>query len=162
VRTALSIVIDAPIEQVFDFFDDPSRALSFQEHSSSLIQRWQIIDEQPDGRRTIDLHMAQGSNTWIQTMVQEVRERPFRLAWRSAARRTTGGEPVSFLTSDRRLAEVDGRTRVDVVVTFRLAHPWRNFLAVALNALWGNQAFRIEQEHALHNVAEYLEGRGSG
>ena len=161
-QTKLSTLIDAPIEQVFDFFDDPARAIAFQDHASQAIDRWQVIDEQPDGRRTIDFFMQTGAKRWMQTIVQEVRDRPFRLVSRSYGWAKNRDEPVSFMTSERRLSVDSGKTRVDVQVKFWLAHPWRNPLAALMNAVWGNQAFRIEQEHALYDIAEYLEGRGKG
>jgi len=54
--TVISRFIEAPIEDVFSFFDDPSSTLEFNPHAV----RFELVDQQPDGRRTYDVASATG------------------------------------------------------------------------------------------------------
>jgi hypothetical protein len=63
------------------------------------------------------------------------------------------------METDRRLSLDGDATRLDVTVTYRIEHPWRNLRAVVLSRLVGNAAARLEMEHSLHSMAVHLEGR---
>lgn len=158
-RWDFTISIGVPIEEVFAFFDDPIASIPFQEHAAEHFKGSRVVEVLPDGRRTIDLEMQAGSRTWTQTIVQEVREPPTRLVARSYTWTRDREDRVSTIATDRRLSAAGGATRLDVAVTFSLERPWRKPLAVLFNRVVGNTAGRLEMEHDLHAIAEYLEGR---
>jgi hypothetical protein len=60
---SISRLIQAPIDEVFSFFDDPSSTLEFSPHA----ERFEGVDQQPDGRRTCDVVMHSDTNEWMQT-----------------------------------------------------------------------------------------------
>jgi len=144
------------------FFDDPLQALEFQERPRSLLQRAEIVEVLPDGRRTIDLHMRDGRTTWVQTLVQDVREPPSRQVGHSYTWTKARDQVVSRMSSERRFVAEAGGTRVDSIVEFHVERQPRRSLALLVNWVWGNRAFQIEQEHALHFIAEHLEARHRG
>jgi hypothetical protein len=139
----------APMDEVFAFFDDPDNALEFNEHA----ERFEVVDVQPDGRRTIDVLMKAGRKSWTLTIEQLVREPPTRLMTRGR----TWTQPDRYVltaTTDRHFsAEGDG-TRVDVAFD---ARPHRPFAAVLK---WlQRDAVRRELQHQLALAAERLAAR---
>lgn len=158
-RAEFSVFIAAPIADVFAFFDDPIRAMEFQEHAKSHLQRADVIEVLPDGRRTFDLYMRSGPQQWVQSVVQELREVPTRQLARSYTWTTDRERRISTLSTDRRFVTEDDGTRVSMVAEFEVQRHRLRPLAVILNRFWGNQAFRVEQEHALHFIAEHLEAQ---
>jgi uncharacterized protein YndB with AHSA1/START domain len=158
-RTSFSIRIAAPISEVFAFFDDPVGTIRFQEHAAEHFKGSEVIDVLPDGRQTIDVHMQAGPRTWIQTIAQEVRQPPTRLLTRSWTWSKRRENRIGTMETDRRLSPDGEGTRLDVTVTYRIEHPWKNPRAVILSRLVGNGAARLEMEHSFHSMAEHLEGR---
>ena len=158
-RWTFTISIGVPIEEVFAFFDDPVATIRFQEHAGQHLKESRLVEVSADGRRTIDLMMQAGTRSWTQTIVQEVREPPSRLMARSYTWTEDRENRISTIATDRRFSPDGTGTRLDVAVTFSVERPWRNPLAVVLNRFMGNTAGRLEMEHSLHAIAEYLEGR---
>ena len=93
----ISRLIRAPIEDVFSFFDDPSNTLEFNPHA----ERFEIIDQQPDGRRTYDVVMRSDANEWMQTVEQVLREPPTRLVTRGGSWTTDRQNWLLTITTDR-------------------------------------------------------------
>lgn len=79
--TSISPFVRALTEDVFAFFDDPSNTLEFHPHA----ERFEVIDEQPNGRRTYDVWMHSDTNEWMQTVEQVLREPPTRLVTRGGS-----------------------------------------------------------------------------
>ena len=149
----LSRFIHAPIDEVFAFFDDPANTLPFNEH----VIRFEVIDEQPDGRRAVDVVMGAGERRWMQTIGQIVREPPTRLVTRSGTWEAEGDPWVATLVTDRRFVAEGGGTRLDVKVDFRLADPWRHPMKVIQNWIH-RDAVRTEFEQQLDAMARPIEG----
>ena len=158
-RAEFGVFVAVPIEEAFAFFDDPVRTLEFQEQAKAHFQRADVIEVQPDGRRTIDLFMRAGTRQWVQTIVQEVRQPPTRQVGRSYTWTNDRSRHLSSLSTDRRFATEPGGTRINLVVEFNVERQRLRPVALLLNQLWGNRAFQVQQEHALHFIAEYLEER---
>jgi uncharacterized protein YndB with AHSA1/START domain len=149
----LGVFVPAPIEEVFDFLDDPTNMLGLGGHAAEHAAGLEVVETKPDGRRTFDLRMRAGQREWVQTIRQTVRERPHRLVtegWTWVADRA---DPYLLVTNDRRLTVRDGATRVDASVTYELRK--RSLQLRALNWLQRGQ-IRIELEHQLHYLAEHF------
>jgi uncharacterized protein YndB with AHSA1/START domain len=149
----LSRLIRAPIDEVFAFFDDPANTMRFNEH----FMRYEVIDEQPDGRRVFDLFLGAGERRWVQTIGQVLREPPTRLVTRSGTWESAGDPWALTLVTDRRFSKhVDG-TRLDMAVSYRLTEPWRHPVKVAQN--WFQRgAVRLEYERQLDAMVRMIEG----
>jgi uncharacterized protein YndB with AHSA1/START domain len=158
-RARLVMFIAAPIEDVFAFFDDPRNSIQFVDHAKSDVERWEVTEVRPDGRRVFDARMRAGVRTWVQTIDQEVREPPTRLATRSWTWAKDRNDRLQTMTTDRTFHEQNGGTRLDVGVDFRIDNPWRHPLGVVMNRLWRQRAAAIQLEHSLHFIAEHLEAR---
>jgi Polyketide cyclase / dehydrase and lipid transport len=157
VTVNLSKVIRAPIDEVFAFFDDPAQTLEVNAHAMSL----EVVELQPDGRRTYDVVMGARARRWMQTVEQVTRIPPTRLV-------TTGGSWTTdrhkwrlTITTDRRFtAEADG-TRVEITIDHTLDRPLRRPLQAIRN--WLQQgATRAEFERQLDFFAGRIEGRPDG
>jgi uncharacterized protein YndB with AHSA1/START domain len=150
--THISRMIRAPIEEVFSFFDDPSSTIEFNPHA----ERFEVVDQQPDGRRTYDVVMHSDTNGWMQTVEQVLREPPTRLVTRGGSWTADRNRWLLTITTDRRFtAEGDG-TRVEVTIETRLDQPLRRPVQAVRNWLWrgaAQQAF----EHQLALIAKRLE-----
>jgi uncharacterized protein YndB with AHSA1/START domain len=149
----LSRLVHAPIEEVFAFFDDPANTLPFNEH----VIRFEVIDEQPDGRRAFDVVMGAGERRWMQTVGQVVREPPTRLVTRSGTWESEGDRWAATLVTDRRFVAEGGGTRLDVTVDFRLADPWRHPMKVLQNWIQ-RDAVGPEFERQLDSMVRRIEG----
>jgi hypothetical protein len=150
---SLSEFVHAPIEDVFGFFDDFAKTMEFNVHAV----RFEVVDAQPDGRRTIDVVMRAGRREWIQTIEQVVREPSTRLVTRGGTWTTDRHSWLLTLTTDRRFTtEADG-TRVDVILESRLDHPHRRPFHVLINWL-RRGATRREFEHQLKLIVARIEG----
>jgi hypothetical protein len=154
-RIHLNAYLPAPIDEVFDFFDDPDNTLEFNEHA----ERFDVVDVQPDGRRTIDVVMKAGRKTWMQTVEQVVREPPTRLTTRGGTWTTQRDQLMLSGTTDRRFSVEGDGTRIDVTLDFRLQRPLQRPFWVVLNWLQRGAAQR-EFEHQLTQAAQRLAGRG--
>jgi hypothetical protein len=153
-KVSLSAVIAVPIDEVFAYFDDPRNTLEFTSHAKSF----DIVTVEPDGRRTIDVHMRSGAKTWTQTIEQVVRDPPTRLATRGWTW-TTDRNPVGLsVTTDRRfLPEGDG-ARLDVTVEYVLEQPMRRPFWALVNRLQEG-GVRLELEQQLRLMAGLIEAR---
>ena len=148
----LSKVIHATIEDVFRFFDDPDRTLEFNAHAVSL----EIVDVQPDGRRTFDIVMRSDTKQWMQTVEQVVREQPTRLTTRGGSWTSNRRQWLLTVITDRRFSTEGDGTRVDIAIEFALDHPFRRPVQSIIN--WLQQgATRREFEHQLDLVASRIE-----
>lgn len=149
----LSKVIHAPIDDVFGFFDDQAKTMEFNAHAVDL----EVVDVQPDGRRTFDIVMRSDAMTWMQTVEQVVRERPTRLVTRGGSWTTDRRHWVLTFTADRRFTTEGDGTRVDVTFDIHLDHPFRRPLQAIRNWLYQG-ATRTELEHQLVLMARRIEG----
>lgn len=152
--TRLSRIIRAPIDDVFSFFDDPSSALEFNPHA----ERFEVVDQQPDGRRTYDVLMRSDTNEWMQTVEQVLRERPTRLVTRGGSWTTDRRKWLLTITTDRKFSVEGDGTRVDVTIESQLDQPLRRPLQAVRNRLWSGAA-QQEFEHQLALIAKRLEAR---
>jgi hypothetical protein len=150
---SLSKIIRAPIDDVFAFFDDFAKTMEFNAHAV----RFEVVDAQPDGRRTIDVLMRAGSREWMQTIEQVVREPSTRLVTRGGTWTNDRGRWLLTVTTDRRFrTDADG-TRVDVILESRLDHPVRRPFHALVNWL-RRGATRREFERQLNMIGARIEG----
>ena len=146
-------LIRAPIDEVFAFFDDPLKTLEFNDHAV----HFDVVEVQPDGRRTFDVVMRAGAKQWMQTVEQVVREPPTRLLTRGGSWTRDRGRWVLTVTTDRRFTQEGGGTRVDATIETHVDDPFRHPFGAILN--WVQQgAARTEFEHQLHFMATRIEG----
>jgi uncharacterized protein YndB with AHSA1/START domain len=150
----ISRLVRAPIEDVFSFFDDPSNTLEFNPHA----ERFDVVDRQPDGRRTYDVVMHSDTSEWMQTVEQIVREPPTRLVTRGGSWTSDRRKWLLTITTDRRFAVDGNRTRIEVTIESRLDQPLRRPLHAIRNWLWRGVAHQ-EFEHQLALMAKHLEAR---
>ena len=150
--TRISRLIRAPIDEVFAFFDDPANTLEFNPHA----KRFEVIDQQRDGRRTYDVVMHSDTRDWMQTVVQELREPPTRLVTRGGTWTTERHSWLLTVTTDRRFSAEGESTRVDVTIDSRLDQPLRRPLQALRNWL-SRGATQQEFEHQLALIAKRLE-----
>jgi hypothetical protein len=153
VAIKLSKVIRAPVDDVFGFLDDPAKTLEFNDHAVDF----EVVDVQPDGRRTFDVVMRSGAREWMQTIEQVVREPPTRLMTRGGSWSTDRRQWLLTITTDRRFTTEGDGTRVDVTIDARLDHPFRRPFRAILNWLQRG-ATRTEFEHQLDFIARRIEG----
>ncbi len=150
----LSRFIDAPIDEVFAFFDDPGNTLEFNQHAAGF----DLIRVEDDGRRTVDIAMSSGSKRWMQTVAQVVREPPTRLVTTGGTWTSTRDQTILIVTTDRRFAVEGHGTRVDVVIDAALdasrGRPWQ---AVVNRLRMG--ATRAEFGRQLDQIAARIEAR---
>jgi uncharacterized protein YndB with AHSA1/START domain len=151
--TRISRIIRAPIDEVFSFFDDPSSTREFNPHA----ERFEVVDQQPDGRRTYDVVMRSDTNEWMQTVEQVLRVPPTRLVTRGGSWTTDRHRWLLTITTDRRFAVEGDGTRVDVTIESRLDQPLRRPIQAVRNWLWRGAA-QQEFEHQLALIAKRLEG----
>jgi hypothetical protein len=152
VAVNLSKVIHASIEDVFGFFDDPARTLEFNAHAVGL----ELVDVQPDGRRTFDVVMRSDAMEWMQTVEQVIRQQPTRLMTRGGSWTTDRRHWLLTVTTDRRFTTEGDGTRVDVTIESGLDNPFRRPLQAIRN--WLQQgATRTEFEHQLELMARRIE-----
>jgi hypothetical protein len=153
VTVSLSKLIHAPIEDVFGFFDDQAKTMEFNAHAVDL----EVMDVQPDGRRTFDIVMSSDAMDWMQTVEQVVRERPTRLVTRGGSWTTDRRHWVLTFTVDRRFTTEAHGTRVDVTIDTHLDRPYLRPLQAIRN--WLHQgATQTEFEHQLVFMARRIEG----
>jgi uncharacterized protein YndB with AHSA1/START domain len=152
--THIRRIIRAPIDEVFSFFDDPSSTLEFNPHA----ERFEVVDQQPDGRRTYDVVMRSDTNEWMQTVEQVLRVPPTRLVTRGGSWTTDRHRWLLTITTDRRFAVEGDGTRVDVTIESRLDQPLRRPIQAVRNWLWRGAA-QQEFEHQLALIAKRLEAR---
>jgi hypothetical protein len=150
--TRISRLIHAPIDEVFAFFDDPGRTLEVNPHA----ERFEVVDQQPDGRRTYDVVMRSDTTEWMQTVEQVRREPPTRLVTRGGSWTTDRDRWLLTITTDRRFSVEGDGTRVDMVIESRLDQPWRRAMNTLRNWLWRGAASQ-EFEHQLALIAKRLE-----
>ena len=149
----LSRFISAPRDKVFAFFDDPANTLQVNEHAV----RYEVVDSQPDGRRTFDVTMRAGTKEWMQTIEQVVREPHARLMTRGRSWTTDRRNWLLTVTTDRRLSTEGDGTRVDVAIESTLEQPFRRPLQAIRNWLQRG-ATRAEFEYQLGVIADRIEG----
>jgi len=152
--TRISQFVQAPINEVFSFFDDPGRTLEFNPHAGRL----EVVDQQPDGRRTYDVVMHSDTNQWMQTVEQVLRNPPTRLVTRGGSWTIDRHHWLLTITTDRRFSEEGDGTRIDVTIESRLDQPLRRPLQALRNSLWRGAA-RREFEHQLALIANRLEAQ---
>jgi hypothetical protein len=152
--TRISRFVRAPIDEVFSFFDDPHSTLEFNPHA----ERFEIVDQQPDGRRTYDVVMHSDTSEWMQTVEQVLREPPKRLITRGGSWTVDRDHWLLTITTDRRFSEEGDGTRIDVTIESRLDQPLRRPLQALRNWLWRGAA-QQEFEHQLALIAKRLEAQ---
>ena len=151
---SISRTVRAPIDAVFAFFDEPGDTLEFNPHA----ERFEVIDQRPDGRRTYDVTMRSDATKWMQTVEQIVREPPTRLVTRGGSWTTNRDKWLLIVTTDRRLSVVGDGTRIDVVIESRLNQPLRRPLQAMRNWLWRGATQR-EFEHQFALMAKHLDAQ---
>jgi hypothetical protein len=157
VAVTLNRVIRAPIDEVFAFFDDPAQTLEVNAHAVSL----EVVELQPDGRRTYDVVMGAGVKRWMQTVEQVTRIPPTRLVTKGGSWTTDRRKWLLTITTDRRFTgEADG-TRVEITIDYTLDRPLRRPLQAIRNWLYRG-ATRAEFERQLDFFAGRIEGRPDG
>ena len=57
-KVSLSAMIEAPIDEVFAYFDDPANTLEFTSHAKSF----DVVSVAPDDRRTFDAICGQAAS----------------------------------------------------------------------------------------------------
>jgi hypothetical protein len=149
----LTRFIRAPIGDVFAFFDDPEKTLPLNDHAV----RFDVVDAQPDGRRTFDVTMRAGSREWVQTVEQVVRDVPERLITRGGSWTTDRRHWLLTITTDRRFSAEGEGTRVDVIFDAKLDRPYRRPLQVMRNWLH-RRAARADLDNQLAVIAARIEG----
>jgi len=152
----LKVFVPAPIDEVFDFLDEPANMLGLGGHAAEHAAGIEVVDADPDGRRTFDLRMRAGRREWTQTVRQVIRERPTRLVTEGWTWLDDRNDPYLAVTNDRRLRVEDGATRVDVNIRYELRR--RSLIGSALNWLQRGHV-RTELEHTLHFLAEHFASR---
>jgi hypothetical protein len=150
----ISGLVRAPINEVFSFFDEPGNVVEFSPHAEGF----EVVDQQPDGRRTYDVVMRSETSEWMQTVEQVLREPPTRLITRGGSWTTDRHKWLLTLTTDRRFSVEGDGTRVDVVIDPRLDQPLRRPLQAIRNWLWRG-ATRQEFEHQLALMAKRIEAQ---
>lgn len=155
--TTVSRFISAPIDEVFAFFDDPGSTLEVNPHAV----RFDVVDEQPDGRRTYDVAMRSESGTWMQTVEQVLRQPPTRLVTRGGSWTSDRERWLLTITTDRQFSVEGDGTRVVVRIESKLDHPLRRPAQALRNWLWRGAASQ-EFEHQLALIAERLEAPRRG
>jgi hypothetical protein len=151
----LSRLVDAPIDDVFAFFDDPINTLGANDHATHL----EIVDVQPDGRRTFDVAMRAGAKEWMQTVEQVQREPPTRLLTHGGTWTTDRHHWLLVVATDLRFSPDGDRTRVNVRVEAHLDRPFRRPLEALRNWIHRGAA-RAEFERQLDLLANAIEGAG--
>ena len=150
---SLSTFIHAPVDEVFAYFDDFATTLTLNDHAVSF----EVVDRQPDGRRTFDILMRGGGTEWMQTTEQVVREPPRRLLTRAGSWNVDRLHWILATTTDRRFSTEGDGTRVDVSVETRLDHPLRRPIRAVQNWLQRDLA-RAEYEYQLRTIAARIDG----
>jgi uncharacterized protein YndB with AHSA1/START domain len=148
----LSRIISAPIDEVFSFFDDPANTMAFNQHA----ERVEVIDIQPDGRRTFNISMNSGAKRWTQTIEQVLREPSHRLVTRGGSWTTDRERWLLTITTDRGFSREGNGTRVDVTIGTDFDQPFRH-PAQAIRNWLGRGTARAEFERQLGLIAERLE-----
>jgi carbon monoxide dehydrogenase subunit G len=156
-RFEVSADIPAPVEEVFDFLDDPANALKLNEHAADHVVGFDIVDTAPDGRRTVDVRMQAGRRAWIQTIEQVVRERPSRLVTRGWTWTERRDEPLMVVMNDRRLAEAASATRLTITADYELR---KAPLTARIMARLQRGATRLELVNGLHLLIDHFASRG--
>lgn len=150
----ISRLVRAPIEDVFSFFDDPNITLEFNPHA----ERYEVIEQLPDGRRIYDVAMHSNTNEWVQTVEQVRREPPTRLVTRGGSWTIDRDKWLLTITTDRRFSVEGDGTRIDVTIESRLDQPLRRPLQAIRNWLWSG-ATQQEFEHQLALMVKRLEAQ---
>ena len=150
----LSRHIQAPIDQVFAFFDDPAKTLEFSPHA----ERFELTEEKSDGRRTYDVWIRSDARHWRQTVEQVLREPPSRLTSRGESWTSDRSRWLLRVTTDRCFTVEGDGTRVDVTAETQLAHPLRRPLDVIRNFLQRG-AMQREFDHQLALIAKRIEAK---
>ncbi len=153
----LTAHVDAPIDEVFGFFDDPANALDFNVHAV----RQDVVAVQPDGRRTVDIVMRAGAKEWMQTIEQVVRQPPSKLVTLGGSWTTDRDHRLLTITTDRRFSTDGDGTRVEWRIESRLEHPWRRPLQVVVNWFARNATQRVF-EGQIDALARRIEERHAG
>jgi hypothetical protein len=148
----VSRYIHAPIDQVFSFFDDPANTVEFSPHA----ERFDVIDHQPDGRRTYDVWMRSDARHWMQTVEQVLREPPHRLITRGGSWTSDRSKWLLTITTDRHFSVEGHGTRIDATIETQLDQPLRRPLQAVSNFLQRGAAQR-QAEHQLALVAKRIE-----
>jgi carbon monoxide dehydrogenase subunit G len=135
----------APIEAVFEFFDDPDNVLEF----NSGAERIEHLERTPDGRYVADIAMrGRRGHPYVIRSEQLVREPPHRMTIRASG---------SGLTSEQRREFRSDRTGTEVTLAVTLTYD-RAVLGRFLEIVQRGQV-RVELEAILQEIAERLANR---
>jgi hypothetical protein len=146
-------LIQAPIDEVFAFFDDPLKMLEFNEHAV----HFDVVDAKPDGRRTFDVVMRAGAKQWRQTVEQVIREPPTRLMTRGGTWSTDRRRWLLTVTTDRRFSADGDGTLLDATIETTVDDPFHHPFGAILN--WVQQgAAKAEFERQLDAITARIEG----
>ena len=141
-----------PSDVVFGYFDLADNTASASEHAV----RVEVVDIQPDGRRTCDVVMVAGAKQWVQSIEQVVREPPLLLTTRSWSWTADRQQPLLTILTHRRFTSESDGTRVDATIDYQLDRPWRRPLWATTNWLRRGAA-RREFERQLSLIAQRIE-----
>ena len=102
-RLELQVFVPGPIDEVFDFLDDPWKTIGLGGHAAEHVRGITEVAADEDGRRTFEIKMQAGPRSWNQTVQQVVRERPTRLVTEGWTWVNDRDDPALRVTTDRRL-----------------------------------------------------------
>src|SRR5690349_1683478 len=146
-RFDLGVFVPGPIDEVFDFLDDPANTVGLGGHAAEHVRSITEIAADDQGRRTFDIKMQAGPRSWMQTVQQVVRDRPTRLVTRGWTWVTDREDAALRVTTERRLQTEGDGTRLSLTIDFE-PQQLRPFARV-LNLLQRGHT-RLELEHQLH------------
>ena len=157
-RLELQVFVPGPIDEVFDFLEDPWKTIGLGGHAAEHVRGITEVAADEHGRRTFEINMQAGPRSWNQTVKQVVRERPTRLVTEGWTWVNDRDDPALRVTTDRRLLSEEDGTRLSMTTDYE-PQKMRRF-ALALNWLQRGQT-RLELEHHLHFLAEHFAARES-
>ena len=155
-RFNFGVFVPAPIDDVFDFLDEPSNTVALGGHASEHVQGITEVAVDEDGRRTFDFKMHAGPRSWTQTVQQVVRDRPTRLVTRGYTWTKSRDDPYLRVTTDRKLTSEEDGTRLVMAIDYDVQR--LRWFALVLNWMQRGHV-RLELEHQLHFLAEHFASR---
>ncbi len=154
VPVQVSQTIEAPIERVFAFFDDPANTVAVSPHA----QRFEVIAVTADGRRTYDIWIRSVDKEWMQTVEQVLREPGSRLVTRGWSWTNDRSKAALRITTDRQFSEAGRGTRVFATIDAHVDQPLRHPVPWLRNTLARGYA-QAEFEHQLAVIAKRIEAQ---
>jgi len=145
--------INAPIEAVFAFLDNPENAVGINPHVVHI----EVIERSPDGRQMVDAHLSSPEGlSWAQTIDQVVRQPPSRLMTRAWTWKDDRRHRFLVIETDRHLSSTGERTRLEVTIEGSIDKPFRHPLRV-LQSWFHRGTAQREFERQYDIVVERIE-----